>query len=49
MPINFIDTCPDCGSKQIRTVTTFDEGIWKWLNGCNICTWEQVVGNVGDE
>jgi predicted nucleic acid-binding Zn-ribbon protein len=52
--IDFSSTkaCPECGGTRFRTVTTWwkpndnANGSWKYLQGCQVCEWEKILGNV---
>ena len=47
MEINTI--CPDCGHQRVRTIQVYQGGKWFWMNGCNNCTWEEIIGDVDED
>lgn len=41
--------CPVCSHDRVRTIQVFEDGIWQWLNGCNNCDWQEIIGDVEEE
>jgi hypothetical protein len=40
--------CPKCQHHKVRTIQVWQDDKWQWLNGCNNCDWEKIVGDVED-
>jgi hypothetical protein len=38
--------CPDCGGTRFRTVRVFRDNKPQWMRGCQVCPFDEIIGDV---